>query len=260
MRTKLACAALLSICGVACADELYRQNPVQQIGGYSSQDARNPGGLGWFSEVIDNFPVTGSPSVNNVEFWGGYAQVVPGTFHGCTIRFYTDNGGAPGTRIFTQDVLGLCGETPDYTTPTGSRYHYSADLNPPFVPPAPGQYWVSVVGIVDRGGSSTDPQWGWVTTASVTPPPAIQFFFGSQLATNSDFSFVINGSTGGAACYANCDNSTVAPVLNVLDFNCFLNQFSAGASYANCDNSTVVPVLNVLDFNCFLNRFSAGCP
>jgi hypothetical protein len=62
------------------------------------------------------------------------------------------------------------------------------------------------------------------------------------------------------ACYANCDNSTIAPVLNVLDFNCFLNRFSAGDSYANCDNSTIAPVLNVLDFNCFLNRFSAGCP
>jgi hypothetical protein len=64
----------------------------------------------------------------------------------------------------------------------------------------------------------------------------------------------------GQACYANCDGSTQPPILNVLDFNCFLNAFSAGASYANCDNSTQPPVLNVLDFNCFLNRFSAGCP
>jgi hypothetical protein len=63
-----------------------------------------------------------------------------------------------------------------------------------------------------------------------------------------------------AACYANCDGSTIAPVLNVLDFNCFLNSFAAGASYANCDGSTIAPVLNVLDFNCFLNRFAAGCP
>jgi hypothetical protein len=63
-----------------------------------------------------------------------------------------------------------------------------------------------------------------------------------------------------AACYANCDGSTLPPALNVLDFNCFLNSFAAGNAYANCDGSTVVPVLNVLDFNCFLNRFSAGCP
>ena len=64
---------------------------------------------------------------------------------------------------------------------------------------------------------------------------------------------------GGTTCYANCDNSTIVPFLNVLDFNCFLNRFSAGESYANCDNSTIAPVLNVLDFNCFLNSFSAGC-
>jgi uncharacterized membrane protein len=63
-----------------------------------------------------------------------------------------------------------------------------------------------------------------------------------------------------APCGANCDGSTSAPVLNVLDFNCFLNRFSAGEPSANCDGSTSSPVLNVLDFNCFLNRFSAGCP
>jgi predicted outer membrane repeat protein len=33
-----------------------------------------------------------------------------------------------------------------------------------------------------------------------------------------------------AACYANCDNSTIAPVLNVQDFACFLNKFAAGCS------------------------------
>ena len=61
-------------------------------------------------------------------------------------------------------------------------------------------------------------------------------------------------------CYANCDASTTAPVLNVLDFSCFLNKFAAGDPYANCDASTTPPVLNVLDFSCFLNRFTAGCP
>jgi hypothetical protein len=69
-----------------------------------------------------------------------------------------------------------------------------------------------------------------------------------------------DGTLGNVACYANCDSSTIAPVLNVLDFNCFLNRFAAGDSYANCDNSNIPPVLNVLDFNCFLNRFAAGCP
>jgi hypothetical protein len=68
------------------------------------------------------------------------------------------------------------------------------------------------------------------------------------------------GTVCNNTCYPNCDGSTAAPILNVLDFNCFLNKFSAGDPYANCDNSTAPPILNVLDFNCFLNKFSAGCP
>ena len=65
---------------------------------------------------------------------------------------------------------------------------------------------------------------------------------------------------GATSCYANCDASTTAPALNVLDFACFLNRFAGGDAYANCDGSTTSPVLNVLDFACFLNRFAAGCP
>ncbi|MFN0132882.1 MAG: GC-type dockerin domain-anchored protein [Phycisphaerales bacterium] len=61
-------------------------------------------------------------------------------------------------------------------------------------------------------------------------------------------------------CYANCDNSAVAPVLNVNDFVCFQNKFSANDPYANCDGSTTPPILNVNDFTCFLNKFAAGCP
>ena len=30
--------------------------------------------------------------------------------------------------------------------------------------------------------------------------------------------------------------------------------------YANCDSSTLSPVLNVNDFTCFLNKYAAGCP
>ncbi len=63
-----------------------------------------------------------------------------------------------------------------------------------------------------------------------------------------------------AACYANCDESTTTPVLNVADFTCYLQRFAAGEPYANCDASTAPPVLNVADFTCFLQRFAAGCP
>jgi hypothetical protein len=63
-----------------------------------------------------------------------------------------------------------------------------------------------------------------------------------------------------APCYANCDSSSAAPVLNVADFSCFLQRYAAGSAYANCDSSTVAPTLNVSDFTCFLQQYAAGCP
>src|SRR5205814_10683572 len=62
------------------------------------------------------------------------------------------------------------------------------------------------------------------------------------------------------ACYANCDGSHATPVLNVADFTCFLQRFSANDLWANCDGSRQPPVLNVADFSCFLQKFAAGCP
>jgi hypothetical protein len=61
-------------------------------------------------------------------------------------------------------------------------------------------------------------------------------------------------------CYANCDQSTQPPVLNVADFACFLQKYAGSDPYANCDASTTPPVLNVNDFSCFLQRYAAGCP
>jgi hypothetical protein len=60
-------------------------------------------------------------------------------------------------------------------------------------------------------------------------------------------------------CYANCDESTAPPVLNVADFSCFLQRYAAGDPYANCDPGAPPP-LNVADFVCFLFRYAQGCP
>ncbi len=59
--------------------------------------------------------------------------------------------------------------------------------------------------------------------------------------------------------YVNCDESSVSPVLNVNDFQCFLNRFAARDPYANCDGSTSTPTLTAADFQCFLSKFEAGC-
>jgi hypothetical protein len=81
---------------------------------------------------------------------------------------------------------------------------------------------------------------------------------GSTLA--QDFPFLINGAGGGGpVCYANCDQSTATPFLNVADFTCFLQRYAAADAFANCDGSTTPPTLNVADFTCFLQKFAGGC-
>jgi Beta-propeller repeat len=63
------------------------------------------------------------------------------------------------------------------------------------------------------------------------------------------------------SCYADCDQSTGAGVLDIFDFLCFQNSFVNGASYAcDCDTSTGVGVCDIFDFLCFQNAFVAGCP
>ena len=107
---------------------------------------------------------------------------------------------------------------------------------------------------------------GGATTPTSAGPYTLQSSIGAALAGTTVSAGPYTLATGFLAtaggpppCYANCDGSTTPPILNVLDFGCFLNQFAAGDTRANCDGSTTVPVLNVLDFGCFLNRFAAGC-
>jgi len=46
-----------------------------------------------------------------------------------------------------------------------------------------------------------------------------------------NYNFVVVGNCSGAApCYANCDGSSVAPILNVSDFICFQTKYAAGCS------------------------------
>ena len=110
---------------------------------------------------------------------------------------------------------------------------------------------------------------GGSTTPVAAGPFTLICVIGDPLARNAGAAgpysisagFLAATAGGGPpACYANCDASTIAPILNVNDFSCFLNNYAAGNAYANCDASTIAPILNVNDFSCFLNMYAAGCP
>jgi hypothetical protein len=97
------------------------------------------------------------------------------------------------------------------------------------------------------------------TQISITPCPGITTYR-LRCKVSNDCGDLQSNEFLYTVCYANCDCSTIAPILNVNDFACFLNTFAAGNPLANCDGSTLPPVLNVNDFQCFLNKYAEGCP
>ncbi|CAG0961431.1 hypothetical protein PHYC_00748 [Phycisphaerales bacterium] len=210
----LACSAALS-CAISqecLAQELYRQNPINSFGGLSAQDARNPGGLGWFSEVVDNFDAPTNWVIGSVEFWGGYVTEVPGNTEGFMIRFYENNGGSVGALVSTQDVMTFS-EIEYYHfnfgPPLGDvkGYHYTVQLTTP-VPLNAGSYWMSVTAILARGGGANEPQWGWVQAQSITPPSCMQRFFSPTFnPQNQDVSFVLNAFAPPCDPDVNCDGA-----------------------------------------------------
>ena len=110
---------------------------------------------------------------------------------------------------------------------------------------------------IDGGGTTTPLAGGTFTVRGTAGQPDAGVLSAGSFSCLGGFWAV---TAGGSACYANCDGSSLTPVLNVNDFTCFMNRYAAGDPYANCDASTIAPVLNVNDFTCFLNRYAAGCP
>jgi hypothetical protein len=122
---------------------------------------------------------------------------------------------------------------------------------------------VSIKDITTNGPTTTDnvTSLGWYLQGgpnSTFPLPTdVRLFAGS---TNDVTAWDNLAVAPFVSCYANCDASTQAPVLNVQDFTCFLQKYASNDPYANCDGSTQAPVLNVQDFTCFLQKYASGCP
>jgi hypothetical protein len=140
--------------------------------------------------------------------------------------------------------------------------------------PAPGGDWTRY----GFGVGCTTPVlpagWSFVSFGPNSPVPEwltllrnvdrLGFVLGDLDAGGPELDWVIGmdnvGFVGfGGTCYANCDQSTASPFLNVNDFVCFSGLYAAGDPRANCDGSTRCAVLNVNDFICFQSKFAAGC-
>ncbi len=98
---------------------------------------------------------------------------------------------------------------------------------------------------------------GWqLTSAYAISPDGLAIVGTAVHPTGSSGVYLV---TLRAPCYANCDGSSIAPVLSANDFQCFINTYAANDPYANCDQSTGTPALTANDFICFLSKFAAGC-
>jgi len=127
---------------------------------------------------------------------------------------------------------------------------------------SPATYLAAGGDLSGFGFQSADPPSVMMANSPVFSHPyitATSFLYIGQPELDPGYRFTANVTTGQSPCYANCDGSNAAPVLNVQDFSCFLARYAAGDAYANCDESTSAPVLNVQDFSCFLQKYAAGC-
>jgi choice-of-anchor B domain-containing protein len=200
------------------------------------------------------------------------------------------NGGA-GAVIGDGDGSGKCfvtGNTLNADVTGGATRLLSPVLNLASAPEARitySRWFLSLVGTVDSLVTqvSADNGLNWATVSSVTPAtggwqkttfrvadyvtPTAQVRVRFTVS-NTDSSTTEAGIDGfsvvspacAVPCYANCDGSSLPPVLNVNDFLCFQNLYASGSSLANCDGSSLPPVLNVNDFLCFQNLYAQGCP
>ncbi len=179
--------------------------------------------------------VVGAGALRNCILWANgptrASQVSAGTLGYCTVQFW--DGGLPGAGNSGADPLFANVAAQDYTLASGSPCIDAADNSA--VPPGILTDLLGHARFFDRPEPNTG-------------------LGGNPMADRGCYE-----ASAPVFCYANCDASSIAPVLNVGDFVCFLNRFAAAHPYANCDGSTVPPVLNVADFICFLNSFAAGC-
>jgi len=248
------------------------------------------------TRLTDDFSVPAGQwwTVSSVIVYGYQTgSTTTSTLTGATLRIWNGRpGDATSTVVFgdaltnrlQSTVFGSMFRTFNTTTPaTCGGASTSPDQERPVmantiavgITLSPGTYWVDF----DMTGSLGSGPWSPLTTLAPCGRQAdpnanaSQFFQGAWIPVVDPGAgcnptpvpqavpFRLNGSIGNSPpCYANCDSSTLAPVLNVNDFICFQTRFAAGDAYANCDSSTIAPVLNVNDFICFQTKFAAGCP
>jgi hypothetical protein len=163
---------------------IYTQLPDYQ-GLYASQNDSASQGFGPFAASFDNFTLSSAATINQVTWVGGYFNPQQlGSITGWTVSFWSDNGGAPGSSLWSTHILGTGGETFLQFDAIGDpTYSYSAAVS--FSASSGTPYWVSVVPDL-----AFPPQWGWTSSAQ-GDGLSYTNFFGFQLPNSTDLAFTL---------------------------------------------------------------------
>jgi len=258
MKSGTIVSSLCIAAGLAIAHPLAAQPVVYQRATLGVTGTTSGGGI----SASDNFytgwrfEVTGGP-VTTTRL-GGHFFPGTGTVFGAIVAltgpsddpdsFDLTGGDVMGTALVTMEVTGC-----------------SCDLSAPISLTLNDGWYMVIFGTGRFGANSFGP--GFVAQAAATAVPGAQLNVTYRQASHplgqlgpinqgSIARVFVEGTLGGASCYANCDGSTGAPQLTANDFTCFLNEYTAGSSYADCDG---VGGLTANDFQCFLTSYAAGC-
>ncbi len=137
------------------------------------------------------------------------------------------------------------------TADGNARYLYSLELPNALEIPADGQYWLSIVAILDRGGGANEPEWGWVAASSANEPHAHHWINdpGNFIEQDVDASFVLFLEL--------CADVDRDGDVDSEDFFLFLDAFAAkNLDICDRDHTTVC---DSEDFFLFLDLFAEGC-
>jgi len=232
------------------------------LGGANSYAA----GINEYGQVVGWSATTGDTAIRAVLWQGGVPRDL-GTLGGATSQAYAISNnrgivgvadtasGQPHAFFMSVDAAGTVTSRLDLGTLTGG-FSYAYGLN-------------NAADVVGTSGSRAF-LWhaGTMIDLNTRVPSGTGWVLERAWSINSRGQIVGTGLYNGfargflltPACHANCDGSSVQPVLNVSDFICFQTRYAAGDPYANCDGSTIPPILNVSDFICFQQKYASGCP
>ena len=176
--------------GRAQADPIVYTQPSQFPNGSLFASQNDPGGLGNFATVYDNFTLVGDTLVTDVHWQGGYFNPAsPGTITAFDVTFWSDAAGQPGVSLLTQNIAGNAGESSLGLDSGGYPiFSYSVVLSASFLANAGTTYWLSIV----PSATPANPQWGWYT-GSGGDSVAWQDFFGTRTQLFSVIAFDLTG-------------------------------------------------------------------